>query len=351
MFGKRLLFFSVPLPFRRWLLQLIVSAIVLGEYVSLDSPVSGQRANPNNGKRKPLDPKVWGDDHSGKPLLEYIQGDECLFCHRNDIGSTWQMNTHGVTVRHRADASELKNMLDQQPSLTEVADQIEYFLGSRRHIRFLKKEGYGKFAILNAQAFLDATGGTVKFNDSPKPDWDKDKFANRCAGCHTTAVDSSTGRFSQFGLDCYTCHGAVDLKHSNDISLILLSKKRRNDPKVITSLCAQCHLRGGKSSSTGLPYPNNFVAGDNLFRDFEVDFTKADDQGLNAGDRHIWRNVRDVALYGDDSITCLSCHQVHNNSSFKHRRVLRSPLCSECHQGEGFKNIKSYTVQSSLCEY
>src|SRR5262245_7672474 len=333
---------------------LIASAIFISGYVISDSRVNGQKGNPSNGRGKLLDPKVWGADHSGKPLLEYVQGDECLFCHRNDIGPTWQKNTHGATVRHYADAPELKKMVDQQISLTAVADEIEYFLGSRHRIRFLKKEGYGKFAVMNAQAILGEPIPAVKFSGSQQPDlanWDKEKFANRCAGCTATAVDSSTRAFSQFGLDCYSCHGVVDLNHSNDISLILLSKKRRNDPKVITSICAQCHLREGKSRSTGLPYPDNFVAGDNLFRDFEADFTKADDQQLNAGDRHIWRNVRDVALYGDESITCLNCHQVHNNSSFKHRRVLRTPLCSECHLGEGYKKVKPYTVHSSLCEY
>jgi hypothetical protein len=349
--GKKLSSLNFRLSLLRRLLLLIVSAIFLCGYFLWDSHVSGQKANPNNGQRKTLDPKEWGDDHSGKTLPEFIQGDECLFCHRNDIGPTWQKNRHGVTVRHFADAPELKKMVDQQTYLSTVADQIEYFLGSRSRIRFLKKEGYGKFAILNTQAIRDETGQTVKFSESPKLSWDMDKFGNRCAGCHATAVDSSTKVFSQFGLDCYTCHGVVDLNHSNDISLILLSKKRRNDPKLITSLCAQCHLREGKSSSTGLPYPNNFVAGDNLFRDFYVNFTKADDQKLNAGDRHIWRNVRDVVLYGNESITCLNCHQVHANSSQKHRRVLRSSLCSECHQGDGFKKIKSYTVQSSLCEY
>jgi nitrate/TMAO reductase-like tetraheme cytochrome c subunit len=130
-----------------------------------------------------------------------------------------------------------------------------------------------------------------------------------------------------------------------------LSKKRRDDARVVASICAQCHLRESKSRSTGLPYPNNFVAGDNLFQDLEVDWARADDQNLNAGDRHVWRNARDVALYGDDSITCVSCHQVHANSSFKHRRVLRAPICAECHQGEGFKEIKKYEVHSPLCEY
>jgi hypothetical protein len=44
--------------------------------------------------------------------------------------------------------------------------------------------------------------------------------------------------------------------------------------------------------STGLRYPNNFVAGDNLFKVYEADLAKAGDDSLNPGDRHINRNLR-----------------------------------------------------------
>lgn len=338
-------------------LLIVGAALVALGALSL-TPASGQDVAANKTEQKPLDPKAWGGNHAGKPIPEYVHGDECLFCHRNEIGATWQQNAHGVTVRQREDAPALTKMLTTQPALAEVAKQIEYFLGSRHRVRFLKKEGYGKFAILNAMAILGETGTAqspapfpVKITDAEKLSWDKEKFANRCAGCHATAVEPATKAFGAFGLDCYVCHGNVDLNHTKDNALVLLSKKRRNDAKVITSLCAQCHLRGAVAGSTGLPYPNNFVAGDNLFQDLQVDWTKADDEKLNAGDRHVWRNVRDVALYGNQAITCLSCHQVHANSSFKHRRVLRAPICAECHEGEGFKNVKRYSVHSALCEY
>jgi len=332
--------------------SLVVCAFALFA-LSFNIGASGQ--DRNKLEQKPIDPKAWGGNHVGKPVPEYVHGDECLFCHRNDIGPTWQKNAHGVTVRQREDAPELAKTLESAPDLAEVAKQVEYFLGSRHRARLLKKEGYGKFTMLNAQLALGGNGqpATAPPTSAPheKLAWDKEKFANRCAGCHTTGVDPETKAFSEFGLDCYTCHGVVDLNHSNDTSLVLLSKKRRNDAKAITALCAQCHLRESKSRSTGLPYPNNFVAGDNLFQDLELDWAIADDQKLNAGDRHVWRNARDVALYGNESITCLSCHQVHANSSFKHRRVLRAPICAECHQGEGFKNVKRYEVHSPLCEY
>src|SRR5436190_66972 len=78
-------------------------------------------------------------DHVGKPVPEYVHGDECLFCHRNDIGNGWQKNAHGTTVRQREDAPELVKKLNPPA-------EVEFFLGSRHHVRFLKKSGYGQFS-------------------------------------------------------------------------------------------------------------------------------------------------------------------------------------------------------------
>src|SRR5437763_2186963 len=264
-------------------------------------------------------------DHVGKPVPDYVHGDECLFCHRNDIGNGWQKNAHGTTVRQREDAADLVKKLNPPA-------EVEFFLGSRHHVRYLKKSGYGKFAIQN-----------------PQGQWDKDKFADHCAWCHATGVDVKTRAFSAFGLNCYTCHGVVDLEHTADTAKMWLSKKRRDDVKAITSICAQCHLREGKSKSTGLPYPNNFVAGDNLFSDYQVDFKRVDDETLNAGDRHVLRNVRDVIVNNSD-VTCLSCHRIHANDTAKHRRVLTSAACLDCHNAQGPKKaVKAHEVHSALC--
>ncbi len=313
---------------------------------------TGKEASRGATVQKSIDPAAWGGSHVGKAVPDFVHGDECLFCHRNDIGPGWQKNAHGITVRQSEDALEWQNIFKSQPALAAIAPQVEYFLGSRHRLRFLKKEGYGKFAILNTQAELGPGRQVQKWIDVQKPAWDKDRFANRCAGCHTTAVDTSTRAFTAFGLDCYTCHGAVDLNHTNDTSLVFLSKKQRSDARVITSACAQCHLRIGKSRSTGLTYPNNFVAGDNLFQDYQVDFSKADDEGLNPGDRHILRNVRDVAVYGSEFPTCIGCHDLHKSSSVKHRRAPRTAICNDCHNAEGpIKGNKAYGVSSALCEY
>jgi cytochrome c554/c'-like protein len=282
---------------------------------------------------------------------EFVHGDECLFCHRNDIGPAWGKNAHGVTMRQREDAPALVEILQSNPKLASIAGEVTHTLGSRNHVRFLKKSGYGKVDILSTRADLDKTGKVVHWENDAKPVWEKDKFAKQCAGCHATAVDPENNAFSEVGIDCYTCHGVVDLQHTNDTSKIFLSKKRRNDAIAIENTCAQCHLRGGKSKITGLPYPTNYTAGQDLLKNYEADFAKVDDTSMNAGDRHVWENVRDV-LKNSGETTCINCHRVHITSSDKHRRVLTSAICQECHNAEGPKKVvKTYTVHSTLCEY
>src|SRR5450759_1717899 len=264
-------------------------------------------------------------DHVGKPLPEYVTGDECLFCHRVQVADTWQQNPHARTVRP-VGVEEDKHGFPSDT--TDV-------LGARTHFRGLKKAGSGKFALLSVD----------------KKSWDNDKFANRCAGCHTTAVDPKTKAFSSIALDCYACHGAVSLEHSKDKSKVGLSKTHEREPVLITSICAQCHLRGGRSRSAETPYPNNFVAGDNLFHDFAIDWKQADNADLNPGDRHIYINAREVVQNGG-TVTCLNCHQVHGDSTRRHRLVLTSAICQECHNAQGPKKVvKQYAVHNALCEY
>ena len=257
-------------------------------------------------------------EQAGKPIPEYTTGDECLFCHRTGIvPETWEKNPHALTIH------------------PDEADPAKQILGARGHFRALKKSGYGKFALL----------------DPASKAWDPDKFANRCAGCHTTAFNSSTKTFGTSALDCYTCHGVANMDHTKDKSLMWLSTKHARDPKLITSLCAQCHLRGAVSKSTGFPFANNFIAGEDLFGDLRVDWKLAADPALNPGDRHVYENVRDV-VENEGMVTCLSCHKIHGDSGQKHRLVLTGPICLECHNEAGPKNaVKKYEVHSTLCEY
>jgi hypothetical protein len=271
------------------------------------------------------DPAAWGSDHVGKPLPEFATGGECLFCHRNNIGQEWAKNRHNLTIH------------DVEPGALAPANrpkEATLILGGRRHQRFLKPNGaYGKL-------------------DLWAKSWDTTKFADRCAGCHATAVETKTRAFTSPSLDCFVCHGDVPADHANDTRLVYLSRKRQDPARVITSICAQCHVRTGKAKSTGLPYPNQFVAGDNLFRDFQVDVSPEALSRLNPADRHVLDNVRNVVILGKEDLTCLSCHDVHKQSTKKHHLVATGGSCLTCHNATGSKKVvKSYEVHSATCEY
>ena len=304
---------------------------------------------PSDDPKRP-DPAAWGDDHVGRSLPDYVTGDECLFCHRGL--TSWVTSRHRLTMREAEPDSAAMRAL-RNSRLREFADETKMVLGRRHRTRFLKPAGeYGKAAILSAAWVPPRPGGAARLDGADNSQWHTDRFADFCVGCHATGVDPKTRAFSSPSLDCYVCHGEATLDHSKDTSLMLLSRTRKDPPRVVISICGSCHIRSGKSRSSGRPYPNNFVAGDNLLRDFAVDLSDEAIGRVNPADRHVLENIRDVVLSGKEEVTCLSCHDVHKDSSKKHREVTEQPLCLNCHNASGPKSVrKPYEIHSQACEY
>ncbi len=100
-----------------------------------------------------------------------------------------------------------------------------------------------------------------------------------------------------------------------------------------------------------MPYANQFVAGDNLFRDLKVDWSDEHLATLNPADRHVMENLRDVVMHGKEEMTCLSCHNVHTHSSDKHQVLTESAICGNCHVAGDLTQMKKYDVHSRTCEY
>jgi predicted CxxxxCH...CXXCH cytochrome family protein len=313
-------------------------------------PAAMAAAPPKNAK--PLDPAAWGADHVGQKVPAYMESGECLFCHRHQVGGTWQTDKHNRTIRDALDSEPAMQALAALPATKPLAGEVELILGDTRAQKFLKRSAaYGKVDLLTAAASF-GRGRRAKIDAPQNPHWDTETFATECAGCHATAVNPQTHAFATVALDCYPCHGDAPDGHTDDARLILLAAPRKDSPQVITSICASCHVRFGKSKASGLPYPTNFVAGDNLFKDFKVDWSVLDDPKLNPADRHVMDNVRDVALYGRESMTCLSCHDVHKGSTSKHRELAVVGYCQHCHDaGTPIKGHKTYEVHSERCRY
>jgi len=241
-------------------------------------------------------------DHVGLPVPEYATGEECLFCHRNDVGPEWPKNSHAWTTRP----------VGEPPAVGALPSDATHVIGGVNAYMGLKQIGYGQFALYSTR----------------NQTWQSGVFEQRCAGCHTTAVDPQTLRFATSGLDCVVCHGVVPAEHTTNGALAWFGKNHRGAPRLEVAICAQCHLRGGKSASSGRPYPNNFFAGDDLFIDYQVDLRK--DVGLDRNDAHGYLKTRAV-LEGKSDRTCADCHKVHVAASAVKARQrdprLHSAIC------------------------
>jgi predicted CXXCH cytochrome family protein len=326
----------------RWIglgLALAVLSVPIRSLVSADAP-------------KRLDPAAWGDDHVGQPVPEYAIGDECLFCHRDKVGPTWGVNRHNLTIRMIDEKSPALAALKQSPA-GNLADEIKLVMGDQRRQRFLKPaKAYGKLDLLSVEWVPPQGEKPGKLESLERPHWDATHFADSCAGCHTTAVDPKEKAFSALSLDCFVCHGNIPAEHTKKPEAALLSPRRKDEARVVTSICGQCHIRMGHSRATGRPYPTNFVPGDNLFRDFRVDFSEEGPKQLSAADQHVIENVRDVVVFGKDDMACLSCHDIHGRSSKKHQLVRKSDYCFTCHAAEGLRRErKPFSAHSKTCGY
>ena len=292
---------------------------------------------------------------------DYVTGDECLFCHRN-VGQAWSENPHARTM-HPAGSSSIGPepsalvALRVQGGFESTVDDVEFLLGRDRAVRFLKQSEHGRMALLNARwrpAIDRETEGDDGVSDrhrgdivaGERPQWDEERFQRSCAGCHATAMDQNEDRFADLSLDCYVCHGSVDLEHSNEPALVLLSPRRSDPPRVVNSICASCHARSGRSRRNGRPYPYHFVPGNDLFTDFEIDLSDARLATLSPIERHIAETLR------TENTHCLDCHDVHAGSSRKHRQLDPVALCTVCHGSPKPQRIAlPVDLHNETCEY
>lgn len=322
---------------------MLAGGVVLSAFAALQLGLHAQA----RAAKKGLDPAGWGSDHVGKELPEYMTGGECLFCHGKDVRLGWQRNPHQTTIRPADPDSAASKALR---SAVKEGKGPDYVLGREKMQRYLRKaQGYGKLEV-HSHWWNPAE---QKLARGPAAGWDTTIFAKNCVGCHTTAVDADLQAFSSLAIDCFACHGDADRTHTGDPSLVLLSPRRKDPARVVISTCAQCHLRTGKSRATGRPYPNQFVPGDNLFRDFAVSFEDKEIAALNPGDRHILESVREVVVRGKNEVTCLTCHDVHKASSSKHERLPKTSAgCLTCHETKNGKwTTRTYEVHSKVCGY
>jgi len=94
------------------------------------------------------------------------------------------------------------------------------------------------------------------------------------------------------------------------------------------------------------------VPGDNVLKDFDVDLSEARIKREDPGEAHILQNVRDVAVVGATDTTCVTCHDVHGESTARHEKLFERPICFICHiEDKPLSAVRPYERHSATCEY
>src|SRR5262245_46437066 len=115
---------------KNWLPSLCVAALAAALLLSLVAPLNTQRsllaAAPDEQatEGKQLDPAAWGADHVDQPLPAYTEGGECLFCHRHQVGVTWQTNKHNRTIRDAEPTEPAVTALRDNDSTKAIAPEV-----------------------------------------------------------------------------------------------------------------------------------------------------------------------------------------------------------------------------------
>ena len=65
-----------------------------------------------------------------------MESGECLFCHRNEVGTTWGTNKHNRTIREADADNPALAALKANPATKPLADEVQLLMGDTPRIDF-----------------------------------------------------------------------------------------------------------------------------------------------------------------------------------------------------------------------
>lgn len=286
---------------------------------------------------------------------EYVGSKTCLGCHADkyvDWSETGHANMLVPTSRPGAVPASEKGLTAEWKQMLQNA---EYVVAGQR---FLKRNPDGSHSYL--PFVWSPAEGTFKASSNTS-NWEAG-----CAGCHSTGFNLTTNKFADEGIGCESCHGP-----GRDHIL------GKGDPtKVVSStsneICGQCHLSGKMPNGKGWPVgfrPGMKVA-DTGYSFPVIDpskpatsytghirqypFAVVSDHARSltdlranshASDRCYECHSADYRIAAEkgqpiagkdakEAITCVTCHDPHEDGNPGQLRVSKEQVCADCHNSE-----------------
>ena len=272
----------------------------------------------------------------------------CMQCHLTQHRE-WEGSLHARTIRKpsQADADMLGRAL-----LCEQ-DQAAFVLGEKHSRRFMvpSPSEPGRHVLLPCRYDV-GPGEWVGLHEA---DWTTLTWEKGCGACHSVGFSSDTLTMKEMGVGCESCHGP-DSRHGTHTSGAGMTAFKKSSAREEITICASCHLQGGRSSSTGLNFARNYEPGDDLFADYQFEWAALDspatpvDNPIDVHQKLLIRAAVTAQSQGYEGLRCTSCHEFHRMGHGKHEKLARQEFCHLCHEAADFK-LKEYNQSCNVCEF
>ena len=241
-------------------------------------------------------------DAHAQSIADYPTGDSCLFCHRNEIGSTWLVNSHAWTVRPVGEPPEVspvprgRHARDRQGAFPAAqAERLRQVLTAhaRRHVV--------------ADERLRETVCRLSYDCGESADR---RVLQHRARLLLVPRQRAGGSRDEKGHGLVVAHAGERRQGSHfDLRLMPLARRALEDQRPAVSV----RLRRGRRSVQG----------------FRRSTWKRDSKAqIDSSDSHVYLKARAVLQGGSDK-SCVDCHRIHGPPEPQRRD--RKSFSEVCH--------------------
>ena len=288
----------------------------------------------------------WVRTHPAPVDARYVGSGECQGCHRSEHAE-WEGSLHTKMMRPVNGPGVLVADMAPGPEGPPFdPNDAVWAIGGKRSQQFMGERD-GHETLLPGAWEVDRQAWKRVGWDG----WQVPVPLQRCHGCHTVGLDTSTGVFVEPNIGCESCHGPSEW-HVQTFGLGEVHSSA--DPRV----CGQCHTRG-KTTNRKFHFPVGYRPGGD-FTDFQPS-----EPSLGQNSTNWWGNGRERrrhqqyatwsrgghanslkrlqesydGRYGPFQKDCLSCHaaeaalQPERNLGIED--VQWGVTCQVCHNSHG----------------
>ncbi len=281
---------------------------------------------------------------------QYTTSEGCKECHP-EIYRQWEMTSHAKMLRdaRKTPSAILADNFSEDIPFTK--DDIEFTLGSHWIQKYLTR--------IDGDLYILPRFWNIVENDwEPYSiwNWRNRPYSHHCNWCHSVGYDTGTKTYVEESIGCEACHGPGK-RHAESGEAEDIVNPAKLPKMEADMICEACHTDGKDRRSKTYPFPDGYVAGDDL-REYYTDFfmPKPGSKGWYKGESTYQERHR-MFLFWQSRFysTARSCDVCEFDRGIEkdaeERLMSRDEYCGTCHRDiyRKFENHAEHSPEDVEC--